>query len=60
MELKYLEAKQASADVLLDNIEEEIYPIKFKVIDEESLRQCLLKTGRSGPLGLDAYSWRRI
>ena len=56
MELKYLEAKQASADVLLDNIEEEIYPIKFKVIDEESLRQGLLKTGRSGPLGLDAYN----
>ena len=48
LKLKHPEAKQASAEVLLDSIAEEVHPTKFEAIDEESLRQAALQTGGSG------------
>lgn len=58
---KHPEANEASAEVLLDDVAEEVRPIKFKSIDEESVRQTALKTrGGSRPSGFDTDVWRKI
>ena len=61
LKLKHPETNEPSAEVLLDDVADEVHVIKFEAIDEESMRQAALKTRvGSGPSGLDFDDWRSI
>ena len=56
---KHPHGKDANPEVLLSHIPEEIYPIKFHLIDGESVKKAILKTkGAAGSSGLDAHGWK--
>ena len=58
---KHPHGKDAHPEVLLPDIPEEIHPIKFHLIDAESVKKVILKTkGAAGSSGLDADGWKRI
>ena len=53
--------KDVHPEVLLPDIPEEIQPIKFHLIDAESVKKAILKTkGAAGPFGIHADGWKRI
>ena len=55
LKLKYPETNEVSVEVLHVDVAEDVHPIKFEAIDEESVRQAALnRRGGSGPLGLDS------
>ena len=52
---KHQHGKDAHPEVLLPDIPEEIYPIKFHLIDAESMKKAILKTKYAvGASGIDA------
>lgn len=55
LKLKHPETNEASVEVLHANVAEDVHPIKFEAINEESVRQAARKRrGGSEPLGLDS------
>ena len=61
MKQKHPHGKVADPEVLLPDIPEEIHPIRFHLIEKESVKKAILKTkGTAGPSGFDADGWKRI
>ena len=51
LRLKHPDLKDAHESVMLSDVPERIYPVKFEVIDAEMIRKAAMKTmGGSGPL----------
>ena len=58
---KHPQGKEAELDVLLTDIPEQVYPIKFYAIYADSVKRAAVITrGGAGPSGLDTDGWRRI
>ena len=57
---KYPHGRDADPQVLLPDIPEEIYPIKFHSSDAESVKKAILKTKDAARSCLDADGWKRI
>ena len=61
MKQKHKHGKDTGAEVLIPDLPEEIYPIKFHLIDAESVKKALLTfKGEAGFFGPDADGWKKI
>ena len=58
---KHPEPAELSVDAVVQKIPEEVHPVVFAGIDEESIRKAIISTnGGAGPSGMDADGWRHL